>query len=346
MELIGKSSHVNATSFLTRELSLCDMDHDVLTVIRGFQDVLFLLAESNFPFASDYIVFSVINKRGYSLPPWPMREACKLVRNTGVKLSGNKKRVLYDILVDGNIKVHVDWNSTSLLDHEMSDVLNSKTVKQLLNGVRDVYAMLYNITGETTCFGFQDDDTVATVAALQKDTVCQVDSMEPLTAWSIIVCNEGMNLVQDTVRGIGSDIFWPPNAPWPLPAEDQLVRNANRLGYCKNLKNQGIRGVTETHLDEFGTWDSMQYAGKDIGRYSSNIIFSNGMYDPWSAAGVLNDLSSSVVAVVLEQGGHHTDLMFSRADDPPSIVEARKKEEEIIRKWLKIPATNPIEEPI
>lgn len=47
-------------------------------------------------------------------------------------------------------------------------------------------------------------------------------------------------------------------------------------------------------------------------RGTSNIVFSNGLLDPWSVFGVLHDVSDSVVAITIPDGAHHLDLMYSR----------------------------------
>ena len=77
-------------------------------------------------------------------------------------------------------------------------------------------------------------------------------------------------------------------------------------------------GVTPAH-----SWISSSYGGWDAitGNGVSNIVFSNGEYDPWRAAGVygFNATERDVVSLLVQQGAHHLDLMFSTEDDPQSV---------------------------
>lgn len=67
------------------------------------------------------------------------------------------------------------------------------------------------------------------------------------------------------------------------------------------------------------------------------LIFtgSNGLLDPWSTGGVLQNVSDSVVAVIIPEGAHHLDLRGANKADPPSVVEARRIEKEHIARWIK-----------
>ncbi|VAI93021.1 unnamed protein product [Triticum turgidum subsp. durum] len=85
-------------------------------------------------------------------------------------------------------------------------------------------------------------------------------------------------------------------------------------------------------------WITTQYGGhkidKVLKRFGSNIIFSNGMRDPWSGGGVLKKISSSIIALVTEKGAHHLDLRSATKDDPDWVVEQRRQEVEIIHGWI------------
>lgn len=77
----------------------------------------------------------------------------------------------------------------------------------------------------------------------------------------------------------------------------------------------------------------LEYGGKDIGA-ASNIVFSNGLLDPWSSGGVLSNISSSVSSVIISEGAHHLDLREENKNDPKSVIEARKFHVNSIRKWI------------
>lgn len=71
-------------------------------------------------------------------------------------------------------------------------------------------------------------------------------------------------------------------------------------------------------------WITVEYGGERGVGASSNVVFSNGLLDPWSSGGVTPDkvpkgAHSSVQPVVIAEGAHHLDLMFSHPDDPPSV---------------------------
>jgi lysosomal Pro-X carboxypeptidase len=66
----------------------------------------------------------------------------------------------------------------------------------------------------------------------------------------------------------------------------------------------------------------------------TNIVFSNGQLDPWSVFGVLEDVSDTVVAVIIPDGAHHLDLMYSRPDDSNELRAARQTIMRHVLQWI------------
>ncbi|KAJ0099794.1 hypothetical protein Patl1_21035 [Pistacia atlantica] len=86
-------------------------------------------------------------------------------------------------------------------------------------------------------------------------------------------------------------------------------------------------------------WVTTYYGGHNIKlilqRFASNIIFSNGLRDPYSSGGVLEDISDTVVAIHTVNGSHCLDILrANRSSDPDWLVKQRETELEIIEGWM------------
>ncbi|XP_060668419.1 uncharacterized protein LOC107410545 [Ziziphus jujuba] len=105
----------------------------------------------------------------------------------------------------------------------------------------------------------------------------------------------------------------------------------NLNDYIKTCQN--LFGVTPRPH-----WITTEFGGHDIksvlGNFASNIIFSNGLRDPYSAGGVLKNISSTVTAVYTDKGAHCLDLINSTPDDPDWLITQRGREIKIIEVWI------------
>ncbi|NWS53083.1 PCP carboxypeptidase, partial [Chunga burmeisteri] len=81
------------------------------------------------------------------------------------------------------------------------------------------------------------------------------------------------------------------------------------------------------------SWVLSMYGGKNISSHS-NIIFSNGGLDPWSAGGVTENITDSLVAIVIPDGAHHLDLHGRNPLDPKSVQQARALEISYMKQWI------------
>lgn len=82
-------------------------------------------------------------------------------------------------------------------------------------------------------------------------------------------------------------------------------------------------------------WITTKYALPDL-TGASNIVFSNGLLDPWSGASIQTSPNAHADLVVfnITDGAHHLDLFFSDPADPPSVTFVRSQEVAYIRKWI------------
>ncbi|KAL8517724.1 hypothetical protein ACS0TY_015814 [Phlomoides rotata] len=161
-------------------------------------------------------------------------------------------------------------------------------------GAANIY---YNYSGDATCFNL-------------------IDNSDPhdLGGWQWQACTEMILLTDgDTEDSI-------------FPASNYSYNS--RVEYCKYKYNVGPRP----------TWIPTEFGAHHIyrvlKRFGSNIIFFNGLRDPWSGGGVLKDISKTIVAIVAKEGAHHVDLRFSTSEDPKWLKDVRKREVQIISKWL------------
>ncbi|DBA04624.1 TPA: hypothetical protein N0F65_012207 [Lagenidium giganteum] len=166
----------------------------------------------------------------------------------------------------------------------------------LLHAFRDSVGVYYNSTQLEQCYSMSAPSNA---------------SQEDADFWQYLFCSE--LYMPTSINGV-DDMFW--SVPWNQTSDD---------ADCVN--QWGI------HLKP--DWAVTQFGGRKALATASNIVFSNGNYDPWSGTGVLNSVSDSVVYVSVEGGAHHLDLFFSNPLDPQSVKNARGLEKAHMWKWVR-----------
>ncbi|KYQ93237.1 peptidase S28 family protein [Tieghemostelium lacteum] len=78
-------------------------------------------------------------------------------------------------------------------------------------------------------------------------------------------------------------------------------------------------------------WITTYFGGGNFS--ATNIIWSNGERDPWSAGGVLNADESTQVSFLIHSGAHHADLRYPEPDDSISLQETREIETKYFQIW-------------
>lgn len=120
-----------------------------------------------------------------------------------------------------------------------------------------------------------------------------------------------------------------------LPQETYFTRDGVKDMFWPSPMN--MSAIARHCASTLGVVPRPNWIGEEFGGATgaSNIVFSNGLFDPWSSGGVVRNMSESVVAVIIPEGAHHLDLMFSNAKDPASVILARDIEIEHIRRWIR-----------
>ncbi|CAH8532368.1 unnamed protein product [Heterobilharzia americana] len=82
-------------------------------------------------------------------------------------------------------------------------------------------------------------------------------------------------------------------------------------------------------------WSRVEFWSKSVST-STNILFSNGEIDPWSALSIPNNSYVPFSTVInISDAAHHLDLRSPNPADPESVMKAREIEKQKIVQWIK-----------
>ncbi|CAH8550302.1 unnamed protein product [Schistosoma margrebowiei] len=82
-------------------------------------------------------------------------------------------------------------------------------------------------------------------------------------------------------------------------------------------------------------WPKVEFWSKSV-HTITNIIFSNGEIDPWSALSITNNSYVPFATVInISDAAHHLDLRTPNPADPQSVIKAREIEKQKIIQWIK-----------
>ena len=114
------------------------------------------------------------------------------------------------------------------------------------------------------------------------------------------------------------DIYW--DEPWN--SDDTAERCKNKYGFQPDRNHVAF---------SYGT-------PSDWAKDASNIVWSQGEYDPWRGGGMVDVddavWNDSLIAFVIPKAAHHLDLFFSHPNDTKEVIAARRREVDEIRRWI------------
>ncbi|KAJ4714660.1 Lysosomal Pro-X carboxypeptidase [Melia azedarach] len=130
---------------------------------------------------------------------------------------------------------------------------------------------------------------------------------------------------------------------WQACTEMVMPMSSNRYASMFPTYDYNYSSYKEECWNDFKViprpqWITTEFGGHDINtvlkHFGSNIIFSNGLLDPWSGYSVLQNISETIIALVTDEGAHHLDLRPSTDEDPDWLKEQRAAEIKLIEGWI------------
>lgn len=136
----------------------------------------------------------------------------------------------YNLIVDKNLVIKVDWDTSSSSPETQQALAESATVEQIFVGLREAVAVWYNVTHDKTCFGGDADEKEEEKKVVPTENfaghgTCTTNFSGLTASWGLVCCNDNIRMVNCQARGVGRDMFWPPTLPrnWSY---DWLVNRA------------------------------------------------------------------------------------------------------------------------
>lgn len=175
---------------------------------------------------------------------------------------------------------------------------NASTMNERFMNMYNAIGVVNNITLDVPCYN---------ISGLNPSVYSPI--------WDFMVCTEGQVNEQPYFEATG----WPNDMFWKQP-----IYNHSRINeHCS--KAFGVTPRYGVLNDDLGVQNIPA---------SSNIVFANGLLDPWHSGGVLQNISESLIALIIPEGAHHLDLFFSTPQDPASVISVRQSQVHYMKIWI------------
>ena len=184
----------------------------------------------------------------------------------------------------------------------LSTFVNRSSPVALMSALRAAVGVVRNTSQSVACF-----DATAAVSRSWR-------------TWDFMVCTEAAIHEQPffAARGPPNDMFW------EQPVFNHSVWNA----WCRHQ----FWGLSPR-------WGPLSWTlGREAVYQSSNIVFVNGMLDPWHTGGILANgtLGRDLIAYLIPDAGHHLDLFYPSAADSDAVCRIRRAQVSFVKKWCSL----------
>ncbi|XP_024035132.1 lysosomal Pro-X carboxypeptidase [Citrus clementina] len=206
------------------------------------------------------------------------------------------------------------------------------------NELRDALAGMYASTSQ---YGRPPENPIEKFcSAVDRATACGNDSLCKIAAAVFAQKGDRPCYINKPKNRTETDEGW----PWQSCSEMVVPMSIDEKTMLRPVNLFNLTEVIDQCQQEYGVpprpnWITTYYGGHDIKltlqRSTGNIIFSNGLRDPYSAGGVLKNISDNIIALPTVNGSHCLDIVKSnKTSDPDWLVQQRKTEVEIIKGWI------------
>jgi len=179
----------------------------------------------------------------------------------------------------------------------MSQHTQTENMWTTLQGLALIADIFYNSTGQVNCL----------------DTY--YDSNMQADPWTYQTCTE--LLMPYGQYGLPNDMF--PSRPWSLNQFSQQC-----------MQTFGVSPRLDWEPVNYGMTANVNSTLK----YASNIVFSQGVMDPWSGGCIQDEINANTLVIKIAKAAHCFDLKSPSPRDPLSLILARQQEEILINQWI------------
>ena len=294
------------------------------------------LAQSSYPFESDYLSAGSYFGSTVMLPAYPLQALCEKFNETAaaVNITGDMDSLRFKIMMN-RLMVEVDWTATKA-DYSAEE-FNKSGVPELVAAIFGAYEsiwqrdpFIYNCPESKTS---TSSSSLGELASMQgPDDVCTKELPDDGEAWQVLIVNDLHYAASGPPTGLVYAL--PPlgsNRDWTVK---QLIQEQAERGE-KNVRrwaNSGLFGARPGKLDLYA--DEFKSSLKSMVGEMSNVFFTVGELDPWGGSGLTEDMAlqnPSNRFALIKRGGHHVDTFFSTDQDYEELRQVREDEKQFIK---------------
>jgi len=245
-----------------------------------------------------------------------------------------------------------------LVEQALFQIINMSQTQEGLQQLTNIFSLCQPLNNSNDLIGYAEN-ALGTLAMV--DYPYPANFVAPLPAWPVnVFCDRMVNSTGTLLENFNfaMQVFYnytgnltcnelygpvyPTDLAWNYQActEIFLPQSSNGTSDMFPPSLYNVTLITEQCYQQYQAYSRPYYMQVTYGGYyvnaSSNIIFSNGMLDPWRSGGITFNITSNptLVAIIIDKSAHHLDLRLPNVLDPPSVTAARKYEMSIIEGWL------------